>query len=93
MANYETSANVKVLVGNKCDLSDQRVVSEQQGTQLATQLGCKYYETSAKTSINCEEAFMTVARECFDRGLVSTSNGQPLVGPPTPGEGVSTCPC
>eukprot|EP01122_Echinamoeba_exundans_P011765 TRINITY_DN4794_c0_g1_i1.p1 TRINITY_DN4794_c0_g1~~TRINITY_DN4794_c0_g1_i1.p1 ORF type:complete len:210 (-),score=32.01 TRINITY_DN4794_c0_g1_i1:65-694(-) len=94
MANYETSANVKVLVGNKCDLIDQRVVSEEQGTQLAAQLGCKYFETSAKTSINCEEAFMTVARECFEKELYSTPNGQPLIGgTTTTEESVSNCPC
>ncbi|KAG8871271.1 GTP-binding protein [Tulasnella sp. 332] len=39
------------LIGNKCDLYDQRVVHEDQGRELAEELGIpQFFETSAKTN-------------------------------------------
>jgi len=49
-----------VLVGNKCDLDDQRQVSKDQGEQLAQRWGCRFYETSAKEKINVEEPFLGI---------------------------------
>lgn len=34
-----------VLVGNKCDMDDERVVSFERGRQLADQLGLKNFTT------------------------------------------------
>ncbi|XP_068743896.1 ras-related protein Rab-8A-like [Montipora capricornis] len=53
----------KMVLGNKCDMEDRRVVSKERGTQLATEYGIKFMETSAKASINVEEAFFTLARD------------------------------
>ena len=39
-----------VLVGNKCDLEDERVVSMERGKQLADQLGKRHGEMYRKTS-------------------------------------------
>lgn len=50
------------LVGNKCDLNDRREVSTFDGKALAQKLGCSYFETSAKTRTNVEEAFFSVVR-------------------------------
>jgi GTPase SAR1 family protein len=45
-----------VLVGNKCDLEDDRVVSKDQGAQLAQQWGnATFLETSARKKINVDE--------------------------------------
>ena len=41
-----------VLVGNKCDLEDERVVGKDQGQNLARQWSCTFLETSAKAKIN-----------------------------------------
>jgi Ras-related protein Rab-3C len=46
-----------VLVGNKCDLDDERVVSTDRGRQLASQLGLEFFETSAKDNINVKQVF------------------------------------
>ena len=43
---------VKILFGNKNDLIDERDISEEEGKQLAKNLGCDYYEGSAKTGEN-----------------------------------------
>lgn len=53
----------KMVLGNKCDMEDRRLVSKERGTQLATEYGIKFMETSAKASINVEEAFFTLARD------------------------------
>ena len=44
-----------MLVGNKVDLEDERVVSKEQGHSLARQLNCTFMEASAKTKLNVPE--------------------------------------
>ena len=46
-----------VLIGNKIDLVDERVVSKKEGLALAEELGASYFETSAKTGENLNAAF------------------------------------
>ena len=36
------------LVGNKCDLNGDKKVDSKQGENTATELGCHFYESSAK---------------------------------------------
>jgi len=58
-----------VLVGNKCDLDEHRVVDRAQGEQLAQQWGsCSYIESSAKTKLNVQNIFFT---------LISQMNNDP----------------
>ncbi|KAI8393806.1 ras related protein 1b [Radiomyces spectabilis] len=53
-----------VLVGNKCDLEDERMVSREQGMMLSQQWGGKpFYETSARYKINVDEVFYDVVRQ------------------------------
>jgi Ras-related protein Rab-8A len=52
----------KILIGNKCDWTDKRAVTEEQGRQLAEELGIKFMETSAKVNEGVEEAFFSLAR-------------------------------
>ena len=52
-----------VLVGNKSDLGDQREVTEEEGKELAVQLGIPFYESSAKTGENVEQIFNNSADE------------------------------
>merc|ERR1711957_902717 len=46
-----------VIVGNKLDLDAERVVSQQEGKELAASFGCPWMETSAKARIRVEDAF------------------------------------
>ncbi|XP_021914983.1 ras-related protein Rab-3 [Zootermopsis nevadensis] len=46
-----------ILVGNKCDMEDERVISYERGKQLAEQLGIEFFETSAKENINVKAVF------------------------------------
>ena len=50
-----------MILGNKCDLSDSRVVSKERGELLAGEHGIKFMETSAKASINVEEVSIIVS--------------------------------
>lgn len=44
-----------VLVGNKCDLEEERVVGKELGKSLANQFNCSFMETSAKAKINVND--------------------------------------
>lgn len=44
-----------VLVGNKCDLEEERVVGKELGKGLANQFNCAFMETSAKAKINVND--------------------------------------
>jgi GTPase SAR1 family protein len=44
-----------VLVGNKSDLEDDRVVGRQAGQELARRWKCTFLETSAKNELNVNE--------------------------------------
>ncbi|KAG8235471.1 hypothetical protein J437_LFUL014101 [Ladona fulva] len=69
---YACDSVNKLLVGNKCDLTQKRVVSYAQAKEYADQLGLPFLETSAKSSTNVEQAFLTMAAEIKQR-----------VGPPS----------
>eukprot|EP01115_Flamella_aegyptia_P010387 TRINITY_DN45_c0_g2_i2.p1 TRINITY_DN45_c0_g2~~TRINITY_DN45_c0_g2_i2.p1 ORF type:complete len:185 (+),score=75.14 TRINITY_DN45_c0_g2_i2:65-619(+) len=52
-----------VLVGNKCDLTDQRVITTEQGEELARKFGCAFLEASAKTRVNVDQIFHDLIRQ------------------------------
>lgn len=43
-----------MLIGNKCDLSNKRAVSKEEGESFAAKNGLTFLETSAKTAENVE---------------------------------------
>ncbi|KAI9310782.1 small G-protein Ras2 [Zopfochytrium polystomum] len=51
-----------ILVGNKCDMVGERLVSKEEGQFMARRLQCEFLETSAKTCVNVERAFYNVVR-------------------------------
>lgn len=59
------SSNVPmVLVGNKCDLLDQRVLSAEDGIEVSKKWGCvPFYETSAMNGTNVDDVFVDVVRQ------------------------------
>ena len=66
MQEIEKFANdnvCKILVGNKIDLVEKRVVSKEEGEELANHYGIHYLETSAKNNICVEESFITMATQ------------------------------
>ena len=49
-----------ILCGNKCDLSDARVISEERGQSLAEECDIKFIETSARAGINVEKVLIVL---------------------------------
>jgi len=81
---YAAEGTVKLLVGNKSDRTADKAVTEAQAKEFADELGIPFIETSAKSSKNVEEAFLTMAGELIrqrdSRGAGSESNGIDLTG-------------
>ena len=59
---------LRILIGNKCDLEDKRVITQAQGKEFADTYGLKFIETSAKKNFNVSEAFETLGRELMNAG-------------------------
>jgi len=78
----------KLLVGNKSDLQDKRAVAQAEAKAFAEELGVQFLETSAKNSINVEDAFMTMAREIKNRMTMDGGAAAPssTTAPVTPGK-------
>uniref|UniRef100_A0A452XJJ5 Uncharacterized protein n=1 Tax=Aegilops tauschii subsp. strangulata TaxID=200361 RepID=A0A452XJJ5_AEGTS len=60
---YASDSVCKLLVGNKCDLVDSKVVDTEEAKAFAESLGMNFLETSAKEAINVETAFLTMSSE------------------------------
>ncbi|PRP89456.1 ras-related protein Rap-1b-like [Planoprotostelium fungivorum] len=51
-----------IMLGNKCDLEGQRVISQAQGKETSSKWKCPWFETSAKNNTNIDDAFTTLTR-------------------------------
>ena len=54
-----------IIVGNKCDMEDQRVITTEEGKNYAESKGYHFYETSAKTGVQIKEAFDDIFEQLF----------------------------
>ncbi|KJE94121.1 Rab8a protein [Capsaspora owczarzaki ATCC 30864] len=70
----------KMILGNKCDVDDKRVVTKERGEQLAREYNVRFFETSAKANINVEEAFLTIARDIKKKIDSKAPGGAPKAG-------------
>ena len=52
----------KILIGNKCDLEEEREISKDEGEAFAMRNGMQYIETSAKINTNVNEAFEALSK-------------------------------
>jgi len=58
----------RILIGNKCDVgSSERKVTYEQGAELAEKFGISFFETSAKTNTNVDQAFESIAQDIVSR--------------------------
>jgi Ras-related protein Rab-8A len=90
-ANVEQHATEgvnKILIGNKCDWEEKRVVSTEQGQQLADELGIPFLEVSAKSNINIDKAFYSLAADIKKR-LIDNSKNEQGAGAGAGGAGVN----
>ncbi|XP_067829130.1 RAB3D, member RAS oncogene family, a [Heptranchias perlo] len=89
-----------ILVANKSDLEDDRVVPSEEGRRLADELGFEFFEASAKENVNVKQVFeRLVDIICVkmsesldvDPTLISNSKNSTLAEKPQPQQ--SSCPC
>lgn len=71
LVNLKDDQNVPiVLVGNKCDLEEDRAVSRAQAFQVSQSWGnVPYYETSARRKQNVNEVFVDICRQIIHRDI------------------------
>jgi Ras-related protein Rab-8A len=74
---HATESVNKILIGNKCDMVEKKVVDSARGKALADEYAIKFLETSAKNSINVEEAFITLAKDIKKRLIDNQPDGTP----------------
>ena len=71
---------LRILVGNKCDLEKQRIISKEEANELAEKLGIKYIETSAKDTINIETLFVDTAKYLLSKQVNISGNANNIGG-------------
>ena len=60
---------LKILIGNKCDLTDDREITTEEGKAFALRNGMEFMETSAKMNTNVTEAFETLGKLMIEFNL------------------------
>jgi len=55
-----------VLIGNKIDNINERKITKEQGDKLASEIGVKFFETSAKTGEGVNESVFFLVKKIFD---------------------------
>ena len=54
-----------ILVGNKCDLENERIISKKDGMNLAKKYNFKFFETSSKTGQNINEVIIELVTDIY----------------------------
>lgn len=73
---HATEGVNKILIGNKCDWEEKRAVTTEQGQALADELGIPFLEVSAKSNINVDKAFYSLAADIKKRIIDTQQNTQ-----------------
>lgn len=71
----------KILVGNKCDMTDEKVVSTEEGQALAKEFGIPFAEVSAKANTMVDESFKNLSTAVKER-LQADGQGAPSANKP-----------
>ena len=69
-----TAQPLVILLGNKCDLKEERKVTFEKGQELANDFNIPFFETSAKSAININEAFSNLCK-----GVIETQKSKCLM--------------
>jgi len=64
-----------IILGNKSDLDKYRAVRTEDVNKFAQKVPCEFLETSAKTSVNVESSFYTLATEMIKIMKQKEANG------------------
>jgi Ras-related protein Rab-10 len=67
ISEHATEDVEKLILGNKCDMEDRRVVPRDRGEAIAREHNIPFLETSAKSNINVEKAFLELTNAIFNK--------------------------
>lgn len=81
----KTVPPIKLVAGNKCDLSESRQVSAATGLDWARKRSCGFMETSARLEVNIEETFALIVRRVVEARRAAEMGAVP--GDPGSGQG------
>ena len=56
-----------VLIGNKCDLADKRVILLEEGEELSKEYNLPFYETSCKDGTNIEKSVLDLVNRIIEK--------------------------
>ena len=63
----EAGKNISIiLVGNKCDLENERKITKEKGQEKAKNLQCAFFETSALSGVNISEIFEELTNNIYE---------------------------
>ncbi|XP_076121481.1 RAB3D, member RAS oncogene family, b isoform X2 [Alosa pseudoharengus] len=89
-----------ILVGNKCDLEDDRLIPTEDSQRLADELGFQFFEASAKDNINVKQVFERLVdvicekmNESIEGERAQPNNHHDTSLHETPSESQGTCAC
>ena len=71
----ETNDVPIVLVGNKCDLESERIVSQEDGKAFAEKWNAEFLEVSAKDEIRVNDIFTTLIKKMDEKYIIPQQNG------------------
>lgn len=77
--NYASETVNLILIGTKADLAEKRKVSYSDACDFAKVHNMEYVETSAKTSINIDSAFITLTNNLRKSFIPTRTNGVKVV--------------
>ena len=60
--NYASAGVIRMIVGNKFDLEESRVVSRERAQLVADDMGAMYSEVSARSGYNIDQTFTDIAQ-------------------------------
>lgn len=85
----------RLLIGNKSDLTQKRVVEQRVAQEFAQSMEIPYIETSAKDSVNIDNAFIKMVEEIGNKKetIVQTKRDENIIRTPTQQPSSGGCSC
>ena len=59
-----------ILIGNKCDLEENRIIKKDEGEKIAENNGFQFFEVSNKTGLNVDEAVNYLVSKVLEKKMI-----------------------
>ena len=75
ISEHADNTIIKYLIGNKCDLTEERKVTKEEAEKIGGRNKMIYFETSAKANINVKECIENIAKEIYEKLTLKEESG------------------